>query len=377
MAFNHGFALLIGVAKYASPHIPPLPETVLNDARDLAALLQRPERAGYKPKNVRVLLDEQATREGILEGLRWLAKRAGEHDTAVVFFSGHGGRVEEGPQRGSYLLPFDTDPTNPQASALSSEQFTAALNAIRTQKLLVLIDACHSGGSADPKSAFDQDGAALKRGVTAEMYDALKRGSGRIVLASSRPEEFSYVLPGAPNSLFTQCLLEALDGKAGHDGEGYIRIFDVVAYVFREVARRAAAVGGAQHPIFKVDMMDENFAVALYRGGEKSAQGLSHTEARDLLQLLDLAPMAPADETVVVRDFLAQRLTLGEMETLCANVRAAMARAGYDIPFDLEAVGAVGVSRTLAAQRLVDYLNRRSKLDFLIAELKRSFGFTR
>lgn len=124
-------------------------------------------------------------------------------------------------------------------------------------------------------------------------------------------------------------------------------------------------------------MMDENFAVALYRGGEKSAQGLSHTEARDLLQLLDLAPMAPADETVVVRDFLAQRLTLGEMETLCANVRAAMARAGYDIPFDLEAVGAVGVSRTLAAQRLVDYLNRRSKLDFLIAELKRSFGFTR
>lgn len=215
MAFNHGFALLIGVAKYASPHIPPLPETVLNDARDLAALLQRPERAGYKPKNVRVLLDEQATREGILEGLRWLAKRAGEHDTAVVFFSGHGGRVEEGPQRGSYLLPFDTDPTNPQASALSSEQFTAALNAIRTQKLLVLIDACHSGGSADPKSAFDQDGAALKRGVTAEMYDALKRGSGRIVLASSRPEEFSYVLPARPTACSRSVCLRRSTAKQG------------------------------------------------------------------------------------------------------------------------------------------------------------------
>ncbi|MCX7939692.1 MAG: caspase family protein, partial [Thermoflexales bacterium] len=343
MAFNHGFALLIGVAKYANPHIPSLPETVLNDARDLAALLQRPERAGYKPKHVRVLLDAQATREGILDGLRWLARRAGAQDTAVVFFSGHGGRVDEGPQRGNYLLPFDTDPTDPQSTAISSDQLTAALSAIRTQKLLVLIDACHSGGSADLKDIADRSGI-LKRSVAAEMYDVLKRGSGRVILASSRPEEFSYVLPGAPNSLFTQCLLEALDGKAGHDGEGHIRIFDVVAYVFREVAQRAAAVGGTQHPIFKVDMMDDNFVVALYRGGEKSAQGITRTEARDLLRLLDMSPMAPADEVVAVRDFLAQRLTLGEMEMLCADVHAALARAGYDIPLDLETVGAVGVS---------------------------------
>ncbi|MCL6512387.1 MAG: caspase family protein, partial [Anaerolineae bacterium] len=149
--FDQGYALVIGVANY--PNVRPLPESVLNDARAISAILQDPHRAGYPKSQVRLLLDREATRQGILNGLAWLANQAGKDATAVVYFSGHGGRIESGPQAGNYLIPYDTVLNNIKTTAISSAEFTAALNKIQTQKLVVLLDACHSGGTGDTKSA--------------------------------------------------------------------------------------------------------------------------------------------------------------------------------------------------------------------------------
>ncbi len=365
MPFQQGYALIVGIADY--PHVAPLPASVLNDARAMAEMLQRPDRAGYLPHNVRLLLDAQATRQGVLDGLRWLAERTNEDDTALVYFSGHGHYVTEGAEAGNYLITHDTRVEALRHTAISSEELTAALRRIRTRRLVVLLDACHAGGTGDVK---DLSRAQVKSAVSDAFYDALKRGSGRIILASSRPEEPSYVLPGASHSLFTQCLLEALDGNAGHDGEGYIRVFEVVAYVFREVPRRYPR----QHPIFKVDMMDENFALALFRGGDKGLGGApQRLGANDLLALASPPPMATAVNRVAVRDFITSRLTFDDMELLCADVQAALEQAGYAIPFDLETVGARGVSKPLAAQRLVEYLDRRSLLPFLVQALNARF----
>ncbi len=359
--------MIIGIADY--PFVPPLPSVVLNDAKAIANVLQRPDRAGYLPSNMRLLLNEQATRQGILDSLQWLADTTTPEDTAVVYFSGHGHFVTEGPDAGNYLITYDTKVEALRRTALPSTAFTDALRRIRTRKLIVLLDACHSGGAADVKRL---DRSAVKSALSQDAYEELRRGAGRIILASSRPNEFSYVAPAASNSLFTQCLLEALDGEAEQDGDGYIRVFEVVAYVFREVPRRHPF----QHPVFKVDMMDENFALALFRGGEKGvAKAVAPLRAEDLLRLASLLPLADTADQVAIRDFIASRLSLDEMELMCADVRAALEQAGYRVPLDLETVGARGVSKQLAAQRLVEYLNRRGLLPFLVQHLSAHFQF--
>ncbi|MCS7061776.1 MAG: caspase family protein, partial [Anaerolineae bacterium] len=263
--FTHGYALVIGIAGY--PHITPLPINVLNDAADMAAMLKRADRAGYPADHVRILLDDQASKQAILDGLRWLTERTDEDSTAVVFFSGHGARVVERGAPANYLLPYHTQVNALRDTAIRSDELTQALSAIRAGRLVVILDACHSGGTGEAKDALAPEAEAIKGNPSDDLYEELRQGNGRVILASSKSVELSYVLPNARNSLFTQCLLEGMDGKARHRGDGTVRIFDLAEYVMEEVPARYHR---KQHPIFKAQDVDANFPVALLMGGDKS-----------------------------------------------------------------------------------------------------------
>ena len=55
----------------------------------------------------------------------------------------------------------------------------------------------------------------MKAGLDLKTYGVLAEGKGRVLLASSRANEVSLILPGKKNSLFTHYLLDALKGAAG------------------------------------------------------------------------------------------------------------------------------------------------------------------
>ena len=80
----------------------------------------------------------------------------------------------------------------------------------------------------------------IKAGLAEKTYDALAQGVGRVVMASSRSSEVSFVLPGMRNSLFTHHLLEALRGAAPMHGDGLVRVFDVFHYVSDRVPAQKA-----------------------------------------------------------------------------------------------------------------------------------------
>jgi metacaspase-1 len=261
--FNRGHALIIGIANYLKAN--KLPETVLKDATDVAELLQSPDYCGYSPSNVELLLDGHATLDGIRQGLRRLAQATGPDDTAVVFFSCHGGRKESGPDAGTYLLPVDCDPDQLRETTLGSEELTALFKDVRAQKFVVLLDACHSAGAGELKALAPVP--ELKAGLDEKVYDRLAEGVGRVIMASSRSSEVSLVFGDMQNSLFTHYLLEALSGAAGTPGDGLIRVFDVFHYVSDKVPGRTAS----QHPIFKAHEVENNFPLALKLGGKKHA----------------------------------------------------------------------------------------------------------
>ena len=252
-------ALVIGIATYH--YVNPLPPTVLKDARDIHSLLVDPQHCAYPPQNVQLLLDAQATQMAIRQALADLAGQGNPDATVLIYLSSHGGRIESGPYAGEYLLPVDATYTSAQSlaeTAISGAEFTAALRSIPACKLVVIFDCCHAGGIGQPKEAI----APELKSLPESYYDTLKSGRGRVILASSRSTESSWILPGASNSLFTQHLLAGLRGGAPGPG-GVIRIFDLFHYL----QPRVTADQPNQHPIFKAEVED-NFPVALYLGGK-------------------------------------------------------------------------------------------------------------
>ncbi len=254
-------ALVIGIANYQ--HVTALPATVLQDAQAIHDALVDPAVFGYAAENVRLLLDGQATQDAIRLALADLAERCDADATLFCYVSSHGGQIPGGPYAGEYLLPVDAlyDSSESVAqTAISGAEFTAALAAIPARKVVVAFDCCHAGGIGQPKDAA---APAFKAGLPDSYYDALKAGHGRVILASSRSDELSWVMPGAANSLFTTHLLTGLRGGIASD-DGLIRIFDLFEYLQPKVT----ADQPAQHPIFKAEV-EENFPVALYLGGQK------------------------------------------------------------------------------------------------------------
>ena len=302
ISFDKGYALVVGIANY--PKVNKLPSTVLKDAKDIKAILTNPYLCGYPSDQVKLLIDNRAVAEEIRNNLRWLADEVGPNDTAIFFFSGHGGRIDGGPMAGNYLLPFDVNSQDLQGSAIGSEEFTALLREIKAERLLVLFDCCYSGGTGETKSPVD-DLPAFKAGLDEKYYERLGKGKGRVIIASSRSDEVSLVLPEMQNSLFTHYLLKALSGEAKTQGDGLVRIFDVFDFVSDKVKEHQVQ----QHPVCKAEI-ETNFPLSLYLGGQKSLKS-------ETLSLEN--PVTETHTTHVGRDSVAYRATIG---TLTINNRS-------------------------------------------------------
>jgi hypothetical protein len=254
-------ALLVGIADY--PHVRKLPPVA--DARDIAELLQNPDYAGYPPGQVRLLEEGQATRDAIREGLAHLAATAGPGATAFLYFSGHGGRVEGRSGRGQYLLPVDAvceGEGDLARTAIADQEIRDALNAIRAERLTVVLDCCHAVGIGEVR---DLTAVEFRPGLSDGYLDQLKTGRGRVILAAARSTEPAYVRPGDRNGVFTRHLLDGLRGGAVGSG-GVIRVLDLFHYVQQNLARDQPN----QHPLLKAEL-EENYPLALYRGGRKPA----------------------------------------------------------------------------------------------------------
>ena len=284
-----GHALLIGVSQYR--HVDSLPREVAGDALAVErGGLQHPE-AGYVRQRVRTLTDSGATLEAIREGLRWLAAESNEGSTVLIFFSGHGAIVEGG--EGSYLLPCDADPEDLTGSAISADELEQALREIRGSRVVVVLDACHANGVVRKGKS-----SHVKLGLKTSVYDALSNGEGTVVLASCKDNEFSHIVEGAQNSVFTEVFLEAISGGAAVRDDGFVRVFDTFHYIVAHVRGKFS-----QTPVLSARQTTENFALAgaaktpiLSRQKATVSQMLSSNASSQLNALLNgMYPAGPRE----------------------------------------------------------------------------------
>ena len=152
-------ALLIGINNYPDPAS--RLEGCVNDVFLMSSVLQE---SGFDPEEIRIVLDERATTQGIMERLHWLLAGVRDGDQRMLFYSGHGAKIpgydvkDEPDHVDECLVPYDFDWS--PAHAILDNQFCELYSQLPYGSYFVaMFDCCHSGG-------ITRDAGPRVRGVT-------------------------------------------------------------------------------------------------------------------------------------------------------------------------------------------------------------------
>ena len=273
-SLSHNYALLIGVGDCKYPDWS-LPVTV-KDIQAIKSFLTNPDFCSYidDENHLRLLCNEQATKQNILNNINWLQEQAKNDPeaTILVYYSGHGW-LDKSTQN-YYLIPHDTSPIKLQKTALPATDFNNALQEISGQKLLVIIDSCHAQGMATAKETdqLDLPENFSQTALPKNLIEDLKKGTGRAVFTSSTGYQLSWIRSDQTMSIYTYHLLEALQGGDNKPGDKYVTLSNLMHHVGKTVPQSAQQQGVEQTPIFDLSQT-EDFPVALLRGGKGLPEG--------------------------------------------------------------------------------------------------------
>lgn len=194
------WALIVGVSKFQKPGINL--KYSAKDAGDLANYLIH--EAHFAPDHVKLLLDEQATKERVLAELgdKWLPRLAHPNDLVLIFISSHGSPSQMDLEGLNYLVMYNTDPDSLYATGLPLQELATAIKQrVHSNRVVLIIDACHSGGANTAK------GLTRVGNVDSTL---LLQGTGQLVICSSQPNQVSWESKRYQNGVFTRQLIEAL-----------------------------------------------------------------------------------------------------------------------------------------------------------------------
>lgn len=232
------WALVVGISKFKDPALNL--KFPANDAKDFYNFLVTEGR--FAKDHVKLLLNEQATRENILEllGDKWLPRAAMPGDLVVIYLSTHGSPAEMDVGGVNYIVAYDTNKDSLYASGIAMQDLSRIIKArVHSDRTLIIMDACHSGAT-NP----EEKGIVRPANVDAEV---ISQGTGQMVICSSLPNETSWESKSAQNSVFTKRLLEALRVRGADTsiGDAYSYLRDKVK---EDVLRER---GQLQTPVLK------------------------------------------------------------------------------------------------------------------------------
>ncbi len=132
----------------------------INGDKDIPYVVGYLKKSGFK--NIITLSNKKATKSAIVKGFRWLAKESRKGDIVYVHFSGHGQQMKDinGDEHDGLdecWIPYDAYKTpcskDHGEKHLSDDEINILLKNIRSRvgssgKILVVVDACHSGDSS-------------------------------------------------------------------------------------------------------------------------------------------------------------------------------------------------------------------------------------
>lgn len=229
------YLVAIGVSAYQSPVIQKL-SYAAKDAKDFADTMKRQEGKFYSKVEVKLITENDATRDNIADALDWLQRQVTQRDVGMLFLSGHG---YNDSVLGFTFLPVNAEPDKLRRTGVTMADFKSALIGM-PGKTIAFLDACHSGNVFGPatKTPFADIDAAINELTNAE--------SGLVVFSSSTGRQYSLEDPAWNNGAFTKAVIEGIDGKADIKKSGRVTFKWLDVYVTDRVKQLTQ---GKQSPV--------------------------------------------------------------------------------------------------------------------------------
>jgi hypothetical protein len=275
------YALVVGINEYQNQKqgITSL-RFAVGDAKAIYQALVDPQRGDFNPDNVTLLTDDspqKPTSTAIGKALNRLVTATSEGDLVLIFFSGHG-YEEEGR---AYLLPANADLDALDYSAIERDAFVRQIDRIPARKVIVILDACHSGGVNRGGKGAGKDAA-----LSAKYYEDFTGSQGRAFIASSGGGELSWEDDVRGHGVFTSSLVDGLSGQADiQPQDGLVSLSELRGYVEKQVSDWASRRGKSQHPQVSLESAYGDIPLALdYAYLESQSKDL--TERRNLASRL-------------------------------------------------------------------------------------------
>ncbi|CAN5567765.1 hypothetical protein BH11CYA1_BH11CYA1_26980 [soil metagenome] len=232
------WALVVGISKFA--------DSSLNlrypakDAQDFYNYLI--SKGNFAKDHVRLLLDERATKENILDQLgdSWLPRAALPDDLVVIFISSHGSSSDADIRGVNYVVAHDTNPTKLFTTGIPMQHLADTIRErVHSDRVLVVLDTCHAGGATS-------ESKGIVRQANADAA-TIAQGSGQLVICSSDKNQTSWESKQYPNSVFTRSLIEGLQ-KQGSSSD----VSDVFNFVKDRVQQEVVQERGVlQTPVLE------------------------------------------------------------------------------------------------------------------------------
>ncbi len=220
------WVLAIGISEYTDNNITSLKYC----HRDAQALAEYFKKDGVPSSQIQVLVNENATKENILNALRDIKNKISFDAQFVFFISGHGSPDPDNPNK-HYFLTSDTTQGYPD-TALDMKQVKEEITKMRIKEAVMLVDTCHSGGAKSGNLKNQDLDGAFKNTVITRIQEV------RIaILASSRTYEKSIEKDSWQHGAFTYSILQGLSGRADEDRDGKISVVELTDFVEMDVRK--------------------------------------------------------------------------------------------------------------------------------------------
>ena len=237
---NDRYALVVGIDDY--PGTDSDLKGPVADAGLMRTLLIN--RFGFRPENIVMLTNAEATRDHIVNAFARHLGQAGPEGAAIFYYSGHGTQM---PDNMALTAPIDQEldgrdealyvwGTDDRSSIILDDEIGYLIDQLKTERVLLIHDSCNSGTSARGAIPGGQSKEVLMSRVGQALYlpgaffvgtkgvSASTSGPGDVfesrrvhaLLAGSRDDEFSMTASGWPDkgglaSVFTYYLVSALE----------------------------------------------------------------------------------------------------------------------------------------------------------------------
>ncbi|QTA78066.1 WD40-repeat-containing [Desulfonema limicola] len=242
------YVLAIGVSKYANPAYNL--NVAHKDAEAIAQTFSAQEGRLYRKAQIKLLTNQNATADNILDGLDWILKESTQKDVSVIFLAGHG---ENDDASNYYFIPHDGDVKSLRRTSVKWFDFQDVVSRLPS-KTLMMVDTCRSGNITGTRRRGAGD-------LTEALRELIQASPGLIVMTASTGRESSIEKPEWGHGAFTKALVEGLrDFKADSNQNGSLEIMELNNYVTDRVKQLTK---GAQHTTTEIPKIMPNFPIAV------------------------------------------------------------------------------------------------------------------